>query len=130
MRDIRKIIWNKSFDTDSIRLYAEKIEDQILLTKEMLLYCFDPKKVKDLEDKLMKKESEFNELKQLIKLSELLIESASDIYSDTLSRMPSLFVEDRDYLETLLWDVSDLWIFLDCYWKWACYDHHWLIFTE
>jgi predicted dinucleotide-utilizing enzyme len=83
-------------------LYAEKIEDQILLTKEMLLYCFDPKKVKDLEDKLMKKESEFNELKQLIKLSELLIESASDIYSDTLSRMPSLFVEDRDYLETLL----------------------------
>jgi hypothetical protein len=44
--------------------------------------------------------------------------------------MPSLFVEDRDYLETLLWDVSDLWIFLDCYWKWACYDHHWLNFTE
>ncbi len=130
MRNIRKIIWSKSFDTSSIRLYAEKAEDQILLTKEKILYCCDPEKVKELEDKLIKKESEFNELKQLIKLSELLIESARDIYSDTLNRMPSLFVEDRDYLETLLWDVSDLGIFLDCYWKWACFDHHWLNFTE
>jgi hypothetical protein len=52
---------------------------------------------------------------KLIPFSILLNDSAKSIYSNVLKRMPSLFLEDRNFIDKLLLDISDLGIFLDCY---------------
>lgn len=123
----RTIIKNDSLNLDFINFSVSKIDDQILLVKAQIENCLDWKKIKVLDDQL----DHLNEMKELlIPFSSLLNESAKEIYSDVLKRMPSLFVEDRNFADKLIKDVTDLYIFLDCYWKWACFDHHWVNFTE
>lgn len=120
-------IWKRFID-----VYSAKTDDLILLLKTQIDNCLDSKKVSILQNTLREKESEKDNVLFLSKFFEIVTKKSKMIFSKQLKRNPSIFIDDRDFLNSLVSkkDTGDLPVFIDCDWDWACYDHHWLNFAN